>query len=630
MMGIRRRAQACAAVAATGVAMLACSTAQAQTRPASTGDGVPTGQLSTQMFNFGSYVSNGTAGSANPITGVSAACLTATTPACQRERLEGLFAFFQRKGVTNIELFSHAGFPANTDIPGLQAYRALLDKYGLHAAGWHGTVTVPGTAWTQRIAAAKILGADYIGSGGLADPGINTYANTLATAANLNALGKESVEAGVGPVYIHNHTGEFDAKYMDNGVLKWAWQIIMERTDPRYVNAELDVFWSSDAFNDVTGTASAALINNFPTRIRMLHIKDGINVAGQPGPTNSRSGSPRPTGTGEVDFRPIFAAAKNRVQYYHHEHDGGNVTDANLSFTNLKGINTASVPAVLGLPVSFPSVPAGTAAAANVIPVKIENTGDQLLNITALAITADAADVGDAADFAVVSNNCLPAAGGGPLAAGKLAVADDPETPADESSPAVPRGSCTVNVGFKPTRTNHQSAARLQVTSNADDATERILLVGKSTNDAVTTVGGDVPSVLNLQIQSNAGSFGTFAPMISRSYETALAATISTTTGNAALSVSDGSTTVPGHLVNGAFALPSVLNARAVNSANAGAAFVPLAEATGTPTQLLAYAAPTTSDVVTLGFRQAIGAGDVLRAGTYSKQLTFTLSTTTP
>ncbi len=33
---------------------------------------------------------------------------------------------------------------------------------------------------------------------------------------------------------------------------------------------------------------------------------------------------------------------------------------------------------------------------------------------------------------------------------------------------------------------------------------------------------------------------------------------------------------------------------------------------------------------MTLGFRQAIGASDPLRAGAYSKTLTYTLSTTQP
>ena len=33
---------------------------------------------------------------------------------------------------------------------------------------------------------------------------------------------------------------------------------------------------------------------------------------------------------------------------------------------------------------------------------------------------------------------------------------------------------------------------------------------------------------------------------------------------------------------------------------------------------------------MTVNFRQTIGANDALRTGTYSKTLTFTLSTTTP
>jgi hypothetical protein len=48
------------------------------------------------------------------------------------------------------------------------------------------------------------------------------------------------------------------------------------------------------------------------------------------------------------------------------------------------------------------------------------------------------------------------------------------------------------------------------------------------------------------------------------------------------------------------------------------------------PTQLLTYAAPVSNDQVTLAFRQTIGANDALRTGSYSKTLTFTLSTTEP
>jgi len=51
---------------------------------------------------------------------------------------------------------------------------------------------------------------------------------------------------------------------------------------------------------------------------------------------------------------------------------------------------------------------------------------------------------------------------------------------------------------------------------------------------------------------------------------------------------------------------------------------------TGTPRSLISYAGPISNDAVTLQFRQAIAANDALRTGSYSKTLTFTLSTTTP
>jgi sugar phosphate isomerase/epimerase len=631
MKGISRRTRSCAVVAATGVAVLAGSaTAHAQ-RPASTGDGIPTGQMSTQMFNYGNFIARGiNTGPASPIT-VSPDCTTPTpepqrphpyeSPACQRERLEALFAFLQSKGVTSIELFGHAGFPAVTDTAGLTAYRELLDKYGLHAAGWHGNLSASvDDTWRQRVAAAKILGADSLGTGNFGSPGINPtggqnngYENTLRTAENLNEIGKYSVEQGVGPVYVHNHTGEFDAKYVDNGVLKTAWQIIVERTDPRYVFIELDVFWSSDAHDDVTGDASAALINQFPSRIKMLHVKDGINIRNRgSNPNDSRGGSPRATGTGELDFRPIFAAAKDRVQYYHHEHDGGTITDANISFTNLKGIDTALVPAVQGKPLDFAATAAGVQSAK---ALTIKNTGDAPLNVQSVQLASSTStNPGQAqfrvqegespGDFSVVSTTCVGA--------------------------VAPGATCSVQVGFKPTRTNHRSIARVIVQSNADNATEAILLTGSSNGDAQGGVGGDVPTVLSLQL-GGMPSFGTFVPATARTYETAGTATVVSTAGNATLSVSDPSTNSAGHLVNGAFALAQPLQVRATNAANPNSAWAPLSETAGAAVNLLTYTGPTAgAEGVTLGFRQAIGANDVLRAGSYSKTLTFTLSTTTP
>ena len=91
--------------------------------------------------------------------------------------------------------------------------------------------------------------------------------------------------------------------------------------------------------------------------------------------------------------------------------------------------------------------------------------------------------------------------------------------------------------------------------------------------------------------------------------------------------MTDPSTTATGHLVNGAFSMPAALQVRATNAANPNTAFAVLGSG---QLGLLSYGGPVSNDAVTVGFKQSIAANDALRTGTYSKTLTFTLSTTQP
>jgi predicted acyl esterase len=135
------------------------------------------------------------------------------------------------------------------------------------------------------------------------------------------------------------------------------------------------------------------------------------------------------------------------------------------------------------------------------------------------------------------------------------------------------------------------------------------------------TVTGTVPATLALSLGGPA-SFGAFTPGVSRDYLASLAANVVSTAGAASLAVVDPSSTDTGKLVNGSFALPQALQARAQQGT--------FAEVAGSPTTLLTYGAPVSNDPVTIEFKQSIGATDPLRTGTYSKTLTFTLSTTEP
>ena len=96
---------------------------------------------------------------------------------------------------------------------------------------------------------------------------------------------------------------------------------------------------------------------------------------------------------------------------------------------------------------------------------------------------------------------------------------------------------------------------------------------------------------------------------------------------------SNGCRNGTGQLVNpqpsGTFALPQKLQATASSMGGTAAAGGAIGGATA-PTALLTYNKPVSNDSVTLTFKQPIGATDALRTGTYSKTLTFTLSTTNP
>ena len=133
--------------------------------------------------------------------------------------------------------------------------------------------------------------------------------------------------------------------------------------------------------------------------------------------------------------------------------------------------------------------------------------------------------------------------------------------------------------------------------------------IGKLSQVALTSVsagggvGGTVPATLSLTL-GPAASFGPLTAGVAKDYTAQTTANVISTAGDAALSASG-----PVHLANGAFTLPSALE-------------VSFSKASWT--------GPVSNDLVTIGFKQHIGATDALRTGTYSGTVTFTLSTTTP
>jgi hypothetical protein len=154
-------------------------------------------------------------------------------------------------------------------------------------------------------------------------------------------------------------------------------------------------------------------------------------------------------------------------------------------------------------------------------------------------------------------------------------------------------------------------AAGTQLTLDLAGSSIAIPIVGGRSALAAATgtdveegeVGGTVPATLSLTLDGPA-SFGAFTPGVAGDYGAAATAKVVSTAADATLSVSD-----PGHLTNGAFSLPEPLQVSLSKTA---------------------WTAPVSNDVVDVKFKQRIKANDALRTGSYSKTLTFTLSTTNP
>ena len=90
------------------------------------------------------------------------------------------------------------------------------------------------------------------------------FAEVKKLAVRLNMAGKALLPYGVKLLY-HNHNVELQRVSEE----KTAYDLIVENTDPQYVNFELDTYWMADGGADVT-----ALINKLSDRMVMWHIND--------------------------------------------------------------------------------------------------------------------------------------------------------------------------------------------------------------------------------------------------------------------------------------------------------------------------------------------------------------------
>ena len=165
-------------------------------------------------------------------------------------------------------------------------YAALVRKYGMeiissHARAKFDVKDEAGTLaeWGKLFDDHKALGCKYV------ILPMNFWSNTVeglkAECQLMNKIGDEANKRGIKFGY-HNHSMEFATIQGTNQFFE---DFLIANTDPSKVFFEMDVYWTK-----VGGQDPVAYLQKYPTRIRLLHIKDDY-VIGE---------------TGNLDFKAIF------------------------------------------------------------------------------------------------------------------------------------------------------------------------------------------------------------------------------------------------------------------------------------------------------------------------------------
>lgn len=177
----------------------------------------------------------------------------------------------------------------------------------------------------EAIPYAKELGAKYVISSvtlpAAPKPGKFDMKGFVATLSALNfddfkkiaercnEMGEQAKKAGLQFGY-HNHNFEF--KPQGGGAV--GYDVVLKETDEALVKFELDCGWMAAAGHD-----PVEYLSKYPTRYRLLHIKD-FHPTAEPSVGLGESERPKPAelGRGHIDYGPIFAAAKKTEveQYY--------------------------------------------------------------------------------------------------------------------------------------------------------------------------------------------------------------------------------------------------------------------------------------------------------------------------
>lgn len=187
-------------------------------------------------------------------------------------------------------------------------FRDVLKQNGLESPSGHtfpaGVFLKDGweDGWKKAVEDSKTLGQDYIVIPWLEETHRKSIDNFKKIAAGLNKAAEMAKAGGLNFAY-HNHDFEFA-----NVEGQVPFDVFIKETDANLVKFELDIYWAVRA-----GRNPLDLFAQHPGRFALWHVKD-MDATEKKMFTE--------VGNGVIDFKPIFAKAKQSgMKYFYVEQD---------------------------------------------------------------------------------------------------------------------------------------------------------------------------------------------------------------------------------------------------------------------------------------------------------------------
>jgi len=150
-------------------------------------------------------------------------------------------------------------------------WRSLVKNAGLSVVSVHEDLGSIKRNPDEVIKEAENFGTEYVVITGMYRFDYSDETAVRALAGDLNSVGKALKEGGIKLLY-HNHNCEF--RKVGKG--KTAYQLLLEETDPAFVNFEFDSYWPTEA-----GVNALGLMKQLGNRLKLYHINDrGSRVSG--------------------------------------------------------------------------------------------------------------------------------------------------------------------------------------------------------------------------------------------------------------------------------------------------------------------------------------------------------------